>query len=88
MSETSPRSRPRGCHLALARSEYHTTKYMTDVLLEAPFTEGNPDDMLMGVGEVSDIYDWVDNVMWPALFKRLPGPKRIHHVHQNEHRAP
>ena len=50
-------------------SEYFTTKYITDVLLEAPFTEGNPDDMFMGIGEISDIYDWGDNVLWPGLFK-------------------
>ena len=50
-------------------SEYFTTKYITDVLLEAPFTEGNPDDIFMGVGEISDIYDWGDNVLWPGLFK-------------------
>ena len=50
-------------------SEYFTTKYITDVLLEAPFTEGNPDDMFMGIGEISDIYDWGDNVLWPGLLK-------------------
>ena len=51
-------------------SEYMFYKYITDLLLEAPFTEGgNMDDIFMGIGELSDIHTYADNVMWPALLK-------------------
>ena len=51
-------------------SEYMFYKYITDLLLEAPFTDGgNMDDIFMGIGEVSDIHTYADNVMWPALLK-------------------
>ena len=51
-------------------SEYFTTKYINDVLLEAPFSEWeNPEDMFMGIGEVGEVYDFVDNVLWPGLFQ-------------------
>ena len=46
-------------------SEYMFYKYITDLLLEAPFTEGgNMDDIFMGIGELSDIHTYADNVMW------------------------
>ena len=51
-------------------SEYMFYKYITDLLLEAPFTDGgNLDDVFMGIGEVADIHMWADEVMWPALLK-------------------
>jgi len=51
-------------------SEYLFYKYITDLLLEAPFTDGgNMDDIFMGIGEVGDIHTYADAVMWPALLK-------------------
>ena len=51
-------------------SEFFTTKYINDVFLEAPFSGfENPDDTFMGIGEISDVYDFGDNVLWPGLFK-------------------
>ena len=51
-------------------SEYFTTKYINDVLLEAPFSEWeNPEDVFMGIGEIVDVYDFGDNVLWPGLFQ-------------------
>jgi len=51
-------------------SEYFTTKYINDVLLEAPFSGyDNPEDIFMGIGELSDVYDFGDNVLWPGLFQ-------------------
>ena len=51
-------------------SEYFTTKYINDLLLEQPFSEwDNPEDMFMGIGEVEDVYDFGDNVLWPGLFQ-------------------
>ena len=51
-------------------SEYMFYKHITDLLLEAPFTDGgNQDDIFMGIGEVGDIHTYADRVMWPALLK-------------------
>ena len=51
-------------------SEYMFYKHITDLLLEAPFTDGgNMDDIFMGIGEVGDIHTYADKVMWPALLK-------------------
>ena len=51
-------------------SEHYNSKYLNDVLLEEPFnTVGNPDDNLHGMAQMTDIYDWHDNVLWPALLK-------------------
>ena len=51
-------------------SEYMFYKHITDLLLEAPFTDGgNQDDIFMGIGEVGDIHTYADKVMWPALLK-------------------
>ena len=53
-------------------AEHFNNKYIADVLLEEPFggTHSlNPEDTFHGVAQVSDIYDWHDNVLWPALLK-------------------
>ena len=45
-------------------SEYMFYKHITDLLLEAPFTDGgNQDDIFMGIGEVGDIHTYADKVM-------------------------
>ena len=52
------------------RAETFMYKHITDLLLEAPFTQGgNMDDIYMGIGEVVDIHTWGDAVLWPALLQ-------------------
>ena len=54
-------------------SEHFNAKYIADVLLEEPFHKELDDETFHSVAQVEDIYDWHDNVLWPALLKdRLP----------------
>ena len=59
-------------------SEHFGTKFIYDLLLEAPFLAGNPEETFFGVGEVRDLYDWGDNVLWAALLNDMYPDNSVH----------